>query len=317
VPRSKLKRILLKKKETASIISDILELANDSITVWDVDGFRLFGPGDQKPDGVPDKNAIRSEDEIIGWVSGSGRGHLMSEILSRLVTREAEVVGLLDEVLDLYRQINLLFNLSEKLTTSIELATVTRMILDEASRLIQSSGGSVMLLKGDAKALQPVAIIGKGIQTQTISKPEDSIVGVIATSAQAEIVNDAPMDKRYVKGKDSIRSLIHAPLKSKNKTIGSIILVNTEPVTYTAADLNLLNTLTSQGAPAVENAILYEETLRKAKQREKRLQQQIQALRIELDETRQKEKVAEITESEYFQRLRDQADNLRNILGSG
>jgi methyl-accepting chemotaxis protein len=48
--------------------------------------------------------------------------------------------------------------------------------------------------------------------------------------------------------------------------------------------------------------------------REQRLKQQVQELRIELDETQQADHVAEITETDYFQQLRGEADSLRNIM---
>ena len=48
--------------------------------------------------------------------------------------------------------------------------------------------------------------------------------------------------------------------------------------------------------------------------REQRLKQQVQELRIELDESRQAEHVAEITETDYFQQLRGEADSLRKII---
>jgi CheY-like chemotaxis protein len=48
--------------------------------------------------------------------------------------------------------------------------------------------------------------------------------------------------------------------------------------------------------------------------REQRLKQQVQELRIELDETRQARQVAEITESDYFRDQRSQASDLRSIV---
>jgi CRP-like cAMP-binding protein len=48
--------------------------------------------------------------------------------------------------------------------------------------------------------------------------------------------------------------------------------------------------------------------------REERLAQQVDELRIEIDEVRQAKKVAEITDSEYFQQLRRQADKLRSVM---
>jgi hypothetical protein len=50
--------------------------------------------------------------------------------------------------------------------------------------------------------------------------------------------------------------------------------------------------------------------------RETRLQQQVRDLQIVIDEERQAKRVAEITESDYFQRLRGQADDLRRIWSS-
>jgi GAF domain-containing protein len=96
--------------------------------------------------------------------------------------------------------------------------------------------------------------------------------------------------------------------------LGVIVLVSETAITYTAKDLKLLNTLASQSAPAIENALLYEKTIREAKEREERLQRQIRELRIELDEARQDKQVAEITESDYFQQLRGEADDLRKII---
>ena len=45
-----------------------------------------------------------------------------------------------------------------------------------------------------------------------------------------------------------------------------------------------------------------------------RPERQLLGLRIEVDEGRQARKVAEITESEYVQRLRGQAQDLRRII---
>jgi two-component system cell cycle response regulator len=48
--------------------------------------------------------------------------------------------------------------------------------------------------------------------------------------------------------------------------------------------------------------------------REQRLKQQVQQLRIELDEVRQATQVAEITETDYFQQLQSRAEDLRRII---
>jgi CRP/FNR family transcriptional regulator, cyclic AMP receptor protein len=61
-------------------------------------------------------------------------------------------------------------------------------------------------------------------------------------------------------------------------------------------------------------ARLFQRMERAVSAREQRLRQEVRDLRIVIDETRQAQKVAEITESDYFQRLRSQASQLRNIM---
>ena len=61
-------------------------------------------------------------------------------------------------------------------------------------------------------------------------------------------------------------------------------------------------------------ARMFQRMAREVQAREERLQQQVRELQIEIDEVRQAQKVAEITESDYFQQLRGQAADLRRIL---
>ena len=61
-------------------------------------------------------------------------------------------------------------------------------------------------------------------------------------------------------------------------------------------------------------ARVFQRMAREVRTREERLLQQVQELRIEIDEVRQAKQVAEITESDYFRQLRHQADHLREII---
>jgi DNA-binding response OmpR family regulator len=61
-------------------------------------------------------------------------------------------------------------------------------------------------------------------------------------------------------------------------------------------------------------ARVFQRMAREVRAREERLQREVHELRIEIDQVRQAERVAEITETEYFQRLRGQADQLRRMM---
>jgi two-component system, cell cycle response regulator len=58
-------------------------------------------------------------------------------------------------------------------------------------------------------------------------------------------------------------------------------------------------------------ARVFQRMAREIQGREERLKQQVQELRIEIDEARKARQVAEITETEYFQQLRKKAKELR------
>jgi hypothetical protein len=59
---------------------------------------------------------------------------------------------------------------------------------------------------------------------------------------------------------------------------------------------------------------MFQRMAHEVRAREARLQQQVRDLQIEIDEARQAVKVAEITESDYFQQLRGQAADLRRLM---
>ena len=48
-----------------------------------------------------------------------------------------------------------------------------------------------------------------------------------------------------------------------------------------------------------------------ARARERALRQEVQALKIEIDQAKREKQVAEITETDYFQHLRERARRLR------
>ncbi len=57
---------------------------------------------------------------------------------------------------------------------------------------------------------------------------------------------------------------------------------------------------------------VFQKMVREVYAREQRLKQQVQELRIKIDEGKKARQVAEIAESEYFQKLREDAKNIRN-----
>ncbi|HXQ38101.1 MAG TPA: HAMP domain-containing protein [Anaerolineales bacterium] len=79
-------------------------------------------------------------------------------------------------------------------------------------------------------------------------------------------------------------------------------------------EISSLDQLAKRDDALGQLARVFQKMAREVRLREEKLKQQVTELKIALDETRQKKKVAEITETEYFKNLRSEADALRNII---
>jgi DNA-binding response OmpR family regulator len=79
-------------------------------------------------------------------------------------------------------------------------------------------------------------------------------------------------------------------------------------------EIDSLDQVAARGDALGSLARVFQRMAREVYTREQRLKQQIQELRIEIDEARQATKVAEIVESDYFRNLRQQAEGLRQIM---
>jgi serine phosphatase RsbU (regulator of sigma subunit) len=97
----------------------------------------------------------------------------------------------------------------------------------------------------------------------------------------AEIVNDCAADPRALAGGGVAGSLVCAPLRAKQRTVGAVALGDAAGAVYSAADLQLLNTIALQTASAIESALLCAEMVNAAGDRA-----QLAALQKELDTAR-------------------------------
>lgn len=308
--RINLKKMILKQGETAFAIVKLIQSLDSTICIQDAEGKVLLGAASSSS-----KFAIEADDEVVGWVYGEAHGGELAYLLTELISKDSEKKSLGNEVLGLYREINLLYNLSEKLGTSLELGTVAQTGLNEAHSLIQATHGAVVLTEENNPTLKSAAMLGDPTQTQVQLDGIAAILRHVIESGKGEVNNYVRLDPRYTDHGVPVSALIGAPLRAKGQTIGAVALMSDVIIAYTAADLKLLNTLASLVGPAIENALFHEKTIREAKEREERLQRQIDQLKVELDQALVAKQVSQITESDYFQKLSQRAKTLRRPTG--
>jgi adenylate cyclase len=260
-PMSKinLKR-LVSQPEVSSLIGEIIKGSDAAITIQAADGTILMGDSD-KP--LLPQYQVKLGGEVIGLVAGNLASAIAS-LLSYLASQEQEKKALGKEVLDKYREINLLYALSNKLTACLDVKEISKLVIYEAQRIIKATNIYLLLLTANNQ-LEIAGYWGEASENEITFIPGRGIVGSVLVSQNAEIVNDAIGDARFIPGKVPISSLICAPLKTQNGAIGAIIISSKQPVNYTAQDLKFATGLASLASAAIENALLHENKLQEAR----------------------------------------------------
>lgn len=253
-----LKRLI--QKEWLSILEDVLHIAETPISIQDADGNLLLGEPILDPDAP--HYPINLDDRGLGWVTGSTKAAVVASLLSFLASQSAEKKALVHETLERYKEITLLYNISEKLAASLGLKAVAELVLDEASKLIKGDNGFVVLLNSETHQFETASAYGREELSATEIVLGKGIIGNILLTGNGEIINHVSTDPRLISSEAHFSSLICAPLKLQSHVIGAIVLGSVNPIVYTGADLKLFNALTSQAAAAIENAQLHENKLK-------------------------------------------------------
>ncbi|MCA1991110.1 MAG: GAF domain-containing protein [Coleofasciculus sp. S288] len=250
---------LLAKKEVLSILSDLIRAIDTPISIWDAEGKLLLEDEKTQPVG---KYPVELAGEVIGWVIGDEKASAVASLLSHLLKNEFEKKTLARETLDKYKEINLLYNISQRITACLDLKEVAKLVIDEARRLIAADNGSLMLLNKETGKFEIIAAFGQKHDIKAPIEIGQGIAGHVVLTGRGEIINEVSSDPRFVKGHNRVNSLICVPLQLHEQSIGVINISSEKPFHYTAADLKLFTALASQAASAIENAILHENKLK-------------------------------------------------------
>jgi adenylate cyclase len=260
-----LKNILGKNNESTAIVRSLIEQLQANIRVEDESGKILLTTN---PNTEISQYPIRLDDEILGWVKGDEKGAAIAELLHLLLQKEAERKKLGSEVLNLYQEVNMIFDFSEKLAQTIEANSISQVTLNEASRVIQSNNGVIVLWNEKNNKLQVTASTGELFFNEKKINSELPLLRNIIFSGQSEIISDISKLKEAKIILPQVQSVIYSALKVKHRIMGAIILASNEPVQYTAADLKLLTTLALQSSAAIESALLYEKNIKEVQEKE-------------------------------------------------
>ena len=249
VKKTGLKR-LISRKDESSVLSEIMALAGCGISIYDADGSLIVGRDTTNAARIP----VEFDGDTIGWVSGGENAPKVSAFIRYLYATEAQKRALVKDSLEKYKEITFLYNIGEKIAACLDVEEVARLVIDEARRVIRADNLSLMMLNDETEELHILNAWGKESVQKLAIKKGEGITGDILLTGRAEIVNDVLSDRRYIKGENTVHSLICVPLGSNDRVIGVLNISCEDAHNYTAEDLNLATALAFQASMSIENA---------------------------------------------------------------
>ncbi len=174
-----------------------------------------------------------------------------------------ELLGLLERRND---ELETLVEIGKALTSTLDLREVLSVIMEKVSVLLRPKTWSLLLLdeKTDELtfeiAVSPAAERLKDIRL----RKGEGIAGWVALHGEPLLIPNVDADHRFAREIDiavafTTRSIVCVPLKSKNRILGVIELVNSlEEGRFSEADLKIVGTMADYAAIAIENARYFE-----------------------------------------------------------
>ncbi len=180
------------------------------------------------------------------------------------------------------QSLHLIQDITADLTSTLNLNRVLVACLERVQGVLGTEAGSILMVEGDELVFK-VAIGEASERLKPFRIPKGhGLAGWVTQNARGVVINDVRNDPRFYATVDSgtgfvTRELMAAPL-IVNEQVTGVIEVFNKPGGFSDADLDLLLTIGSSAAIAIENARLYEVAVEKGRlEREMQVAHEVQA----------------------------------------
>ena len=193
-----------------------------------------------------------------------------------------------------------LIDVGTALCGTLHLRELLAAMMERVREVLDAEACSVMLVDQPTHTLRWEVALGEGAgKLQTLSVPiGQGISGRVAQTGTVIRIEDAQNDPRW-KGHRydqetgfTTRSILCVPIRTRERVIGVVQVLNRRGGPFTDEDQQLLEALASMGAVAIENARLYENLEENVQQRTAELMRTLAELRETQAQLVQSEKMA-------------------------
>lgn len=168
-----------------------------------------------------------------------------------------------------HRNLLALNTIAATVSQSLNLDVVLNTALDRTLEVMHETIGGILLWDEEKQALR--YRVHRGLSSNYVKKMKcrvgEGIAGLVAQKGEAILVEDISADHRVVYptliASEQLSAFASVPLKSKEHILGVLNIFSHEPRKFKPEDIQLLSSIATQIAVALENAQLHHEIQRK------------------------------------------------------
>ena len=164
-----------------------------------------------------------------------------------------------------FERLNLLYQVSNVIHSTLEPMEALQLIVSEAVRLMRASSGSVVLINPTSGLLEIHASHNLPASAARLKlRVGEGITGWVARTGKPARVGDVTRDARYIAARHGVKSELAAPLEVKGEVRGVLNVDSDRADAFSEDDQELLQELAVQAARVIHNTWLYEQLRLKA-----------------------------------------------------
>ncbi len=167
------------------------------------------------------------------------------------------------DVIQLNLEIKKIFEVSQKLLTSMQTEEILEFLLDALSDVISYDAGVIFLFDPDTKKLYKKASKGYEEGTDLTLKMGEGACGWVVETRQISLIKNVEFADHYYPIRPQTQSQVSIPLEIQDELMGVLSLESNEIGHFTSHSIELLKLFANQAVIALFNAKQYEISLTK------------------------------------------------------
>jgi phosphoserine phosphatase RsbU/P len=161
-----------------------------------------------------------------------------------------------------------LLEVADAVNTTLDLNTLLQRIAEMLKRFLDYEIFAILLLNEKTQELRVRFQVGHPpeVAERIRIKVGQGVTGQAVLRREAVLVNDVTAEQNFINSVPGVRSELAVPLIAKNKVIGVLDVEAAQPGAFTEEHKHLLTLFASRIAVGIENARLYTQVARQARQ---------------------------------------------------